>query len=113
MRPEDVVRVRHMIDAAEEAVGFAHGKTRESLDLDRMLTLALIKDIEIIGEAASKIGEETKALHPHVPWPAIVAMRNRLIHAYFNINLDILWQTIEEDLPFLLSRLRKIIPLEH
>ena len=113
MRPEDMVRVRHMIDAAEEAMGFAHDKTRDSLDLDRMLTLALIKDIEVIGEAASKISEETKAIHPQVPWPAIIAMRNRLIHAYFNINLDILWKTIEEDLPFLLTQLRKIFPAEH
>ena len=66
-----------------------------------MLQRALIKDIEIVGEAASRVSDETRAAFPDIPWAAIVATRNRLIHAYFDINLDVLWETIAVDLPAL------------
>ena len=78
------------------------------LDGNRMLVLALVKDIEIIGEAASRISQETRNNLPQVPWAGIVAMRNRLIHAYFDVDLDILWQTVSEDLPLLLEQLNSI-----
>jgi uncharacterized protein with HEPN domain len=108
MKREDGIRLRHMIDAAKEALTFAGGKSRQRLDVDRMLVLALIKDIEIIGEAAARVSEETRQSLSHIPWTSIVAMRNRLIHAYFDVDLDILWQTISEDLPSLLHQLEII-----
>lgn len=98
-----------MLDAIEEALSFARGKDRKHLDQDRMLVLALIKDIEIVGEAASRISDETKQVAPDIPWASITGMRNRLIHAYFDINLDILWQTVTEDLPQLAVKLRDVI----
>lgn len=64
-----------------------------------MLTLALVKSIEIIGEATSKVTSETKAHYAQIPWPSIVAMRNRLIHAYFDVDLDRVWDTVTDDLP--------------
>ncbi len=64
-----------------------------------MLVLALVKAIEIIGEAASQVSEETRAQLPGLPWADMIAMRHRLVHAYFDINLDILWQTVQQDLP--------------
>ena len=65
-----------------------------------MLARALVKDIEIIGEAASRVSQDFRATHPQLPWADIVGMRNRLIHAYFDINLDRVWDTIKKDLPF-------------
>ena len=87
-----------MLDAIEEAMSFAKNKCRESLDKDRMLVLALMKAVEIVGEAASRISKEAQRATPEIPWVNIIGMRNRLIHAYFDINLDILWQTVSKDL---------------
>ncbi len=97
-----------MLDAAREAIHFARNKTRSSLDADRKLVLALVKSIEIIGEAAANVTKEGQEQMPQIPWPNIISMRNRLIHAYFDINLDIVWQTINEDLPPLIIELEKV-----
>ena len=109
MCKSDHIRCRHMLDAALEAVAFAQGRTREDLDNDRQLVLAILKDIEIVGEAASNISESTRRLMPDMPWSAIVGMRNRLVHAYFAISLDIVWQTVESDLPPLISLLEDFL----
>lgn len=112
MWKDDSVRMHHMLDAAREAMSFAQNKSRKSLDTDRKLVLALIKSIEIIGEAAANVTKESQNKYSHIPWQNIIGMRNRLIHAYFDINLDILWKTITEDLPPLIAGLEKIIPSE-
>jgi uncharacterized protein with HEPN domain len=98
-----------MLEAAEEAVAFARGCTRPSLDQDRKLTLALLKSIEIIGEAAARVTEETRASCPDIPWPDLIGMRNRLVHTYFEIDLDVIWETVHRDLPPLIFELRKIL----
>ncbi|MGB8217460.1 MAG: DUF86 domain-containing protein [Candidatus Methanoperedens sp.] len=112
MRKDDLIRLRHMLDAAKEATLFAKNKTRSSLESNRMLTLSIVKDLEIIGEAASKMTQETRDEFPQIPWLNIISMRNRLIHAYFDINLDIVWKTVVEDLPPLIAELEKIAPDE-
>jgi uncharacterized protein with HEPN domain len=109
MLKHDLIRLLHMRDAVEEAMSFAREKGREDLDKDRKLVLALMKDIEIVGEAASRVSKETQQEIPEIPWANIVGMRNRLIHAYFDINLDILWQTATTDLPELAKMLAKAI----
>jgi len=109
MRKDDSVRLRHMVDAAREAVAFAAGRKRADLDHDRMLVLALVKDIEIIGEAAYQISQQTREQFPDIPWEDIIGMRHRLVHAYFDINLDILWKTVETDLPQLIEMLKRTI----
>ena len=101
-----------MLDAAKEVMSFAKNKTRKDLDNDRMLTLSLVKSIEIIGEAASKVTDETKKRFPEIPWTNMIAMRNRLIHAYFDIDLDVLRGTIMDDLPPFIEDLEKIISSE-
>jgi uncharacterized protein with HEPN domain len=105
MRRDDVVRLRHMLDAAREAVEFVAGKGREDLHADRKLALALVKDIEIIGEAAFQTSDDTRRQLPDISWDDIIGMRHRLVHAYFDINLDILWKTVKEDLPPLVDAL--------
>ena len=110
MSQEDKVRLRHMVDAAREAVSFAAGRVREELDADRQLVMALVKEIEIVGEAAARVSEATREHLPEIPWDALVGMRNRLVHAYFDVNLDIVWQTIQEDLPKLIALLEPVVP---
>lgn len=109
MRKDDLVRLKHMADAAREAISFAKGRSRADLDTDRMLVLSLVKEIEIIGEAASKVSQETRNALPDIPWVDLTGMRHRLIHAYFDINVEIVWQTIVQDLPPLLSALERVL----
>ena len=106
MPPEsDVIRIRHMADASREALGFCAGRSRAHLDSDRMFARALVKAIEIIGEAASKVSDPTRAELAAVPWAEIVTMRHRLTHTYYNIDLDIVWNTAVHDLPPLVATL--------
>jgi len=112
MQKDDDVRLRHMLDAACEAVHFAEGKTRAGLDKDRMLTLALMKCIEIIGEAAANISNECRESLPAIPWKSILGMRNRLVHAYFEVDLNVVWYTTTVSLPPLIQTLQGIITPE-
>lgn len=112
MRPEDRVRLLHMRDAAREAMGFAAGRTRAALDTDRQLLLSIVKDVEILGEAAARVSPELRALHPEVPWAVIVAMRNRLVHGYFDIDHGIVWNTVTADLPPLLALIEAVLERE-
>jgi uncharacterized protein with HEPN domain len=86
MLDEDRVRILHMIDAADSLAQFVAGRKRADLDADRMLLFAMIRAIEVVGEAASRVTDETKASTLNIPWTAIVGMRNRLIHGYFDID---------------------------
>ncbi len=99
-----------MLDAAREAVGFGAGSTTPELLQNRMLALAIIRCIEIIGEAAFKVSPETRARHPEIPWVDIIGMRHRLVHAYFDVDLNRLCDTISEDLPPLIAMLEAILP---
>ena len=89
---------------------FVSGRQRDDLDSDEMLRFALLRAIEIIGEAASRVSPEFRAAAPLISWARIVSMRNRLIHAYFDINRDILWTTATEALPALVPALRAALP---
>ena len=109
MRNDDRVRLQHMIEAGESAIDFVSGRVRADLDGDRMLLFALVRALEIVGEAAHKISDETRATLPAIPWPAIVGMRNRLIHAYFEVDPQLVWQTATVELPALLPKLRKLV----
>jgi uncharacterized protein with HEPN domain len=108
MPPEDRARILHMIEAADAVSRFVEGRSRENLDVDSMFLFALVRAVEVFGEAAAKISATTKASIPDLPWPQIVAMRNRLIHAYFDIDRNILWKTATEEIPALLPQLRKL-----
>lgn len=109
---DDPTRLQHMLIAATEALEFIAGCDRETLDSNRMLTMALIKEIEIIGEAAVQLSPECRERYPQIPWADIIGMRNRLVHAYHDIDLDILWDTVTLKLEPLRTELERIIPLE-
>ncbi|MBI5670150.1 MAG: DUF86 domain-containing protein [Chloroflexi bacterium] len=111
MNDDDRIRLEHMLAAAREAQTFAAGKTRASLNTDRGLVLILIQEITIIGEAASKVSAECRAANPQIPWVLITGMRNRLIHAYYDVNLDIIWNTVANRIPELIADLETILLL--
>lgn len=83
----------------------ARGRTRSDLDSDRQFNLALVRLLEIIGEAANRVAEEDRARMTDIPWPQIVSLRNRLIHGYDEVDFDILWQIVTRDLPHLIEAL--------
>ncbi len=93
MQPNDRIRLCHMLDAAMEAVRFTQNRTRQDLDHDRQLEWALVKAIEIVGEAAGQLSEEAKTRFPDIPWQKMTGMRNRLVHAYFHKLIIILVST--------------------
>jgi len=101
-----------MLDHAKEAVDLIAGKDKTELQHNRVLELALIRLVEIVGEASTKVSSETQEKYPSIPWPQVIGMRNRLIHGYDSVDLDILWDTIEVDLPPLIAALKKIIEQE-
>lgn len=109
MQASDIVRLRHMLDAALQARSFAEGRNRRALEQDAMLVLALVKAVEIVGEAACQVTEETRARLPQIPWEDMVGMRHRLVHAYFDINLDVLWEPVRQDLPTLIRELESVL----
>jgi uncharacterized protein with HEPN domain len=112
MRRDDAIRIRHMIEAAEACERFVSGHSRTDLETNVMLRFALVRAAEIFGEAASKVSLETRVAAPSIPWREIVAMRNRLIHAYFDIDHDVLWKAATEEIPTLSAALRAILPGE-
>ena len=108
MSKDDLVRLRHMLDSAMEAVGLIRGKSRADLDTNRILSLALVRLLEIVGEAASKVTAATREQTPNIPWSQIVSLRHRLIHGYDTINMDIFWKILADDLPPLIDQLEKL-----
>jgi uncharacterized protein with HEPN domain len=97
-----------MRDHAKEAVSMAQGKTRQDLDSNRMLNLSLVRLLEIVGEAANRVPVEERARYPQIPWPQLITLRHRLIHGYDEVDFDILWEIITEDLPPLVAELERI-----
>ena len=90
-----------MLDYSREAMAIAASRSRSDLDADRLLQLGLVRLVEIIGEAASRVSSSSREQYPEIPWPQIAGMRNRLIHGYDFVDYDILWKTVTEDLPTL------------
>lgn len=109
MAPTESDRLRHMRDAANAALDFVQGKARSDLDSETMLTFALIRAIEIIGEAATRLPVPLRDAHPEIAWGPIIGMRNRLVHGYYDVDLDILWVTVTTRLPPLIGALDAIL----
>lgn len=105
---DPLLPILDMIEHAREAIALVHGKTRDTVEKDRILTLALTRLLEVVGEAAARVPPEIRAAHPAVPWSAIVGMRNRLIHAYDDVDFGIFWRILSVDLPDLVPALERI-----
>ncbi len=101
-----------MLDAAQAAVSFAEDKTRVNLEDDLMFAFALVRAIEIVGEAASRVSKEEQQNYPQIPWKNITGMRNKIIHDYFDVDYDVVWDTVRLRIPELIAELEKIVPAE-
>lgn len=112
MRRDDATRLRHMLDHAKEALSLVQGRSRGDLDRDRTLNLALVRLLEIIGEAAARISPDLRQARSDIPWLSIIGLRNRLIHGYDAVDFDVLWQILQEDLPILVEQLEDITALD-
>lgn len=106
---EDKVRLRHMLDYSRKAVAMIEGRAREDLNRDEMLCLALTRALEVIGEAATRVSQAGQQQHGQIPWPEIVGLRNRLVHGYDSMDLDVLWDIVQQDLPPLIEQLQAIL----
>jgi uncharacterized protein with HEPN domain len=108
-RHDDLISVRQMRDHAAEALQLACGRTRGDLDTDRVFALALTRLLEILGEAAGRVSIPTRNKFPEVAWSNIVGLRNRLVHGYDQVDFDILWQIVKNDLSPLVVILESIL----
>jgi uncharacterized protein with HEPN domain len=107
MHVDDRTRLQHMLDAARDAITFIRGKTVADLARDKQLTLALLKCIEIMGEAASRISPAMREGHPEVRWVDIIGMRNRLVHVYYDVDAELVFETVRDELPPLIETLER------
>jgi len=104
--PDDPTRLLHILESARKAIRLTAGRNREELINDEVIMLAIIRLLEIIGEAALSISDEFKSRHPEMPWRRMSDMRNRLIHGYFDVEPRLVWQTLVTDLPALIEKVQ-------
>jgi uncharacterized protein with HEPN domain len=109
MRSEDRIRVQHILDEAAEISKYTDVISFGEFVNDGKTIRAVIRSIEVLGEAASRISIEFRKEHPDIPWEKIIGMRNRLIHVYFDIDYNVVWQTVKENLPPLIKQLQSIL----
>ena len=112
MVEDDPTRIKHIFDACNEILQFTDSISKSQFKKNKILAFASIHLIEIIGEAANSVTSEFTQKYQNIPWKHIIGMRNRLIHGYFDIDLDIVWQTIKEDIPNLLKKVENIFNQE-
>lgn len=105
----DLVRLHHMLDSAKTICKFTETRNRQDLDTDRFFASAIMREFEVLGEAASAISTKTRAQFPGIPWKVIIGMRNQLIHVYFDIDHNIVWKTIQTALPELIPQIEQAI----
>ena len=105
----DQIRLRHMLDAGRKVLYFVKGRSRHDLYSNEILALAVTRLLEVLGEAARGLSEEIKDKNPQIPWRQIIGTRDHLIHGYFEVDLDIIWNIVSRDLPPLITELEKLL----
>ncbi|MDX2137052.1 MAG: DUF86 domain-containing protein [Chloroflexota bacterium] len=110
MNDHDKALLQDMREAARKAIEYTRGKTRETLvEDDELIGFAVVRAIEIIGEAANRVSSETQTTFTTIPWRRVIGMRNRIVHDYLNVDYDIVWEVITEGLPALMLELDSIL----
>jgi len=110
MQRDDDVFAGHMLDAAAKAIELSAGHSRAAFDADETLQLACVLLLQRIGEAARRTSAAYRDRHPEVAWAPIIGMRHRLVHDYFEVNWDVVWDTLSVHLPELLAQLQAFVP---
>jgi uncharacterized protein with HEPN domain len=108
MSRHDSVYLSHILDAIKQIESYTAGLSYETFSQDRLIQDGVIRQLEIIGEACRRLSSEFRAQDPDLPWKQIMGLRNRLIHAYFDINLGIIWDIVQADIPPLKARIRAL-----
>ncbi|MBP0012091.1 MAG: DUF86 domain-containing protein [Roseofilum sp. SBFL] len=106
---DNCVYIGHMIDTANKALGFVSGVSREEFDNNEQLRLAITHLLQVIGEAARRVSLDFREAYPQIPWKAIVGMRSKVVHDYLNVDEDVVWDTVINDLSPLVASLENII----
>ena len=96
--------------AARRAVSFLEDMTWEGFERSELHQNAVMRPLEIVGEAARRVSQEMRDIHPEIPWDQMIGMRNRLIHEYFRVNLTTVWETVRDDLPPLIALIEPLVP---
>jgi uncharacterized protein with HEPN domain len=110
MLPErDRVFVAQMIEAANAALEFTDGPTKESLGSDRLIAFAVVRAIQLVGQAARNVSTEVQTVNRDIPWKEMIAMRNVGVHDYADVDLALVWRTVREDLPKVIARLQALL----
>ena len=109
MKDKDLARLKHMLDSTKAILVFLQGKIRSDLDDDRLLLSGIIRELEVLGEAAGKVSQKTQDQFPDLPWRQLIGMRNRLIHAYFEVDNEIIWITAKQKLPIFCEQLESVV----
>ena len=107
----DLDRLSDVMEAIEAIQRYASGG-RERFDADELIRVWCLRHLEIIGEAAARMSDDLRSRYPEVPWREIIGMRNTLIHGYFNVDWEQVWNAVEFDLPNLEQALKKIMQNE-
>jgi uncharacterized protein with HEPN domain len=108
-RRDPAASLRDMLDYAQKAVCFCEGKSRDDFEHDELLQLAVVRALELVGEAASRVPTDVRDQSPLIPWQDIIGTRHRLIHGYDRVDLRIVWDTVQDDLPPLIDTLRSCL----
>ena len=101
--------LRDMLENAEKALSFIEGLDYEGFFKDDKAMYAVIRALEIIGEAARQIPEDVREANSEIPWREISGIRNKLTHEYFGVNTKVVWRTVQEDLPIIITALQKML----
>jgi len=109
MKENDEVYLSHIVDAIERIEEYCQGVSRQKFLKNKMVAAAAVRELEIIGEAARNVSREFRKMNPELPWKQMTGTRNRLIHEYFGVDLEIVWQTIIQDLPNLKNSVKHLL----
>jgi len=107
--PKDLMRLQQMLDYARETLELIQGKSRDDLDSDLLLGPALVRLLEMMGEAANRVSPEYQSSYPSIPWTQIIVLPNRLIHGYDTVDTEVLWRVMDQALPGLAAELESIL----
>lgn len=108
----DSLYLLHMLESAQKALAFVQGKTRDDYDDNEVLRLALLHLIQTVGEAARNISDAYQKQHPEIAWKPIMEIRHRIVHNYADVDDEVIWKTVTDDLPPLVSSLEKLVSSE-